>query len=388
MKIFDTSVLKLPLYEEQHRQLAARIESWADEISSELGEIEDRSPAEIGRLLTALFGRTGWYAAVGGADTPPDFRSICLIREGFGFVHDLFDFAFSIQALAAASLIKYGSAEQRAALLPDILAGRSIGCLAMSESEVGSDLANVSLRAEHRGESYALSGTKTWISNADIADFTIVLARTAEGGGPLGLSLFYVSTQSTGMRVSETIQAMAPRSFGSLSFDECIVPADQMIGKPGHGFKIAGEILEQYRVTVGAAATGFARRARNAALSWARSRRLSTGTVWDMQMTKSKFADSEVALTGSALLIAQAAWEIDQQIRGYGKHSSIAKLFATEQAQRIIDDAVQIFGAAGIVKDTVPERLYRQIRSLRIYEGTSEIQRLIIAGCLQNPEIG
>lgn len=382
MKIFDTSVLRLPLYEERHRQLAARIESWADEISSGLGEIERLPPAEMGRHLTALFGEAGWYAAVGGADTPPDFRSICLIREGFAFIHDLFDFAFSIQALSAAALIRYGSVEQRGALLPDILAGRSIGCLAMSEPQVGSDLANVSLRAERRGESYVLNGTKTWISNADIADFAIVLARTAEGGGPLGLSLFYVSAQTPGVRVSETIEAMAPRSFGSLTFDDCIVPADQMVGKPGHGFKIAGEILELYRVTVGAAAIGFARRARSAALSWARSRRLATGTVWDMQLTKSKLADSEVALTGSALLVAQAAWEIDQQIRGYGKHSSIAKLFATEQAQQIIDDAVQIFGAAGIVKDTVPERLYRQIRSLRIYEGTSEIQRLIIAASL------
>ena len=388
MKIFDKSVLGLPLYEERHRQLAARIESWADEISPELGEFEGRSPAEIGRRLTALFGRNGWYAAVGGADAAPDLRAICLIREGFAFVHDLCDFAFSIQALAAAPLVRYGSAQQRATLLPDILAGRSIGCLALSEPDVGSDIASVSLRAEPRGEDYVLSGTKTWVSNADIADFAIVLARTTDRPGPLGLSLFFVRAQSPGMRVAETIEAMAPRSFGSLSFDECIVPADQMIGQPGRGFQIAGEILEQYRMTVGAAATGFARRARSAALKWARSRRLSTGTVWDMQLTKSKLADSETALTASALLIAQAAWEADQQVRGYGKHSSIAKLFATEHAQQIIDDSVQIFGAAGIVKDAVPERLYRQIRSLRIYEGTSEIQRLIIAGYLQHPEVG
>lgn len=387
VKIFDSSILRLPLYEERHRQLARRIEGWADEMSSELGEVEGWSPAEMGRHLTALFGRNGWYAAVGGADAPPDFRSICLIREGFAFVHDLCDFAFSIQALAAAPLVRYGSAEQRATLLPDMLAGRSIGCLALSEPDVGSDLANVSLRAERRGESYVLNGTKTWISNADIADFAIVLARTADQG-PLGLSLFFVRAQSPGMCVAETIEAMAPRPFGSLSFDECIVPAAQMIGKPGLGFQIAGEILVQYRMTVGAAATGFARRARSAALKWARSRRLSTGTVWDMQLTKSKLADSETSLTASALLIAQAAWGVDQQIRGYGKHSSIAKLFATEHAQKIIDDAVQIFGAAGIVKDAVPERLYRQIRSLRIYEGTSEIQRLIIAGYLQHPDVG
>jgi acyl-CoA dehydrogenase len=388
VKIFDTSVLRLPLYEERHRQLARRIESWADEMSSELCEIEGRSPAEMGRHLTARFGRDGWYAAVGSAEAAPDFRSICLIREGFAFVHDLCDFAFSIQALAAAPLVRYGSPEQRASLLPDILAGRSIGCLALSEPDVGSDIASVSLRAERRDGSYVLNGTKTWISNADIADFAIVLARTEDRSGPLGLSLFFVRAQSPGMRVAETIEAMAPRSFGSLSFDECIVPAAQMIGKPGLGFQIAGEILEQYRMTVGAAATGFARRARSAALKWARSRRLTTGTVWDMQLTKSKLADSEAALTASALLIVQAAWEADQQIRGYGKHSSIAKLFATEHAQRIIDDAVQIFGAAGIVKDAVPERLYRQIRSLRIYEGTSEIQRLIIAGYLQHPDIG
>ena len=383
MKIFNRSILRLPFYEERHRQLADRIESWADEIASELDEIEGCSPAETGRHLTTLFGRNTWY---GETDAPPDFRSICLIREGFAFVHDLFDFAFSIQSLAAAPLIRYGSAQQRAALLPDILGGRSIGCLAISEPDVGSDIAQVSLRAERLGESYVLNGTKTWISNADIADFAIVLARTADGAGPLGLSLFYVPAASPGLHVAETIETMAPRSFGSLSFDECVVPADQMIGKPGHGFQIAGEILEQYRVTVGAAAIGFARRARSAALRWAHTRRLGAGTVWDMQLTKSKLADSEAALTASTLLVAQAAWEIDSHIRGYGKHCSIATLFATEQAQRIVDDAVQIFGAAGIVKNAVPERLYRQIRSLRIYEGTSEVQRLIIAGYLQNPE--
>ncbi|MGB8840947.1 MAG: acyl-CoA dehydrogenase family protein [Aliidongia sp.] len=388
MKIFDTSILRLPLYEERHRQLAARIEDWADEIAAELAEVEGESPAKSGRHLTALLGRGGWYAALGDAVATPDFRSICLIREGFAFVHDLCDFAFSIQALAAAPLVYYGSDEQREMLLPDILAGRSIGCLALSEPEVGSDIANVALRAERRGDTYVLNGTKTWVSNADIADFAMVLARTSNGTGPLGLDVFFVRTQSPGIRVLETIEVMAPRSFGSLSFEDCVVPATQLIGKPGLGFQIAAEILERYRMTVGAAAIGFARRAQSAALRWARSRRLSTGTVWDMQMTKSKFAENEVALTAGALLVGQAAWEIDRQIRGYGKHSSIAKLFATEQAQRIVDDAIQIFGAAGIVKNAVPERLYRQIRSLRIYEGTSEVQRLIIAGYLQAPGAG
>jgi acyl-CoA dehydrogenase len=239
------------------------------------------------------------------------------------------------------------------------------------------------LRAERRGEYYVLNGTKTWISNADIADFAVVLARTGAAAGPLGLSVFVVDARSEGVRLSETISTMAPRSFGSLTFEDCVVPASRLVGKLGQGFQIAVEVLERYRMTVGAAAIGFARRARSAALKWARSRQLLTGTVWDMQLTKSKLADSEVALTAAALLVGQAAWEIDLQFRDFGKHSSIAKLFATEQAQQIVDDAVQIVGAARVVKDAVPERLYRQIRSLRIYEGTSEVQRLIIANHLR-----
>jgi acyl-CoA dehydrogenase len=382
MNIYDPLILALPLYDERHRQLAARVEQWGDHISPRLAELDNLHASEFGRRMTRILGDEKWFEFVAGTQTAaPDFRSIALIREGFAFIHDLCDFAFSIQALAATPLIRHGTPAQRERWLPDIIAGRLIGSLAISEPDAGSNVAAIALRAERKDDVYVLNGNKTWISNGDIADFHSVLVRTGEGPGALGLSMLLVPADAAGL-TAEAIDFMAPRAFASLAFRDCVVPADHIIGKPGTGFAIAMDVLESYRLTVGSAAIGFARRAQSAAIARCRSRQLGNGTLFDTEFAKDTLVDAEVASTAAALLVAQAAWLRDHD-RSYAKHSSIAKLFATETSQRIIDDVVQLFGAAGMVRGSLPERLYRQIRSLRIYEGTSEIQYNIIANHLQ-----
>jgi acyl-CoA dehydrogenase len=381
--LFDSSILALPLYEDRHRQLAARIEAAADGLAARIAGWESKGPTELGRELTAALGEAGWLAHAVHPAGRPDFRSIALIREGFAQVHDLCDFAFAIQAMAAAPIVHFGAPAQRAEFLPDIIAGRRIGSLAISEPAGGSDPAAITTRAARCGDTFRLNGEKTWISNADIADFHSVVVRTGEGPGVLGLSVLIVPADAPGLMVGPTIDMIAPRAFASLSFRDCVVPAANLIGKSGLGFSIAMEVLNRYRLTVGAAAVGFARQALRVGLAFARARRIKDRPLFDMQITQAKLADAEMALAASALLVARAAYELDHGMRGYAKQSSIAKLHATEAAQRIVDNVVQLHGAAGLVQGSVPERLYRQIRSLTIYEGTSEIQRLIIAGQLR-----
>ena len=383
MNVFDRSILRLPLFEDRHRDLAHRIESWLADAEPRVAGIRSLPAAQAGRQLTAILADDGWFEAVGLPDRDLDFRALVLIREGLAYLDDLCDFAMSIQVLSAAAIKLHGTRDQCEIWLPDLASGARIGSFALSEPEVGSDLAHIGLEARPDGDRFVLRGTKTWISNADIADVHIVLARTGEGPGPLGLTVFVIPADSPGLSVSQTINLTAPRSIGMLRFDDCAVPRTAVLGKPGIGFQIATGVLERFRLTVGAAAIGFARRARGVALDWSRARRLTDGTVWDKQVIRSRFADGEVTLTAASLLVAQAAWTVDTGRSDIGKQSSIAKLFATEQAQGIVDDAVQILGAAGLVQESVTERLYRQIRSLRIYEGTSEIQRLIIADTLR-----
>jgi acyl-CoA dehydrogenase len=383
VRLFDPTLLALPLYGERHRQLAGQVEAAADGLAGQLAEWEPLGPLELGRRATAALGEAGWLAHAVRLTGAPDFRSLALIREGFAQVHDLLDFAFSIQALAAAPLVLFGSVEQRATLLPDVVAGRRIGSLAISEPAAGSDVAAIGLTAERHGDTFRLNGEKTWIANADIAGFHSVLARTGEGPGALGLSVLIVPAGAPGLTVGPSIEVIAPRSFASLSFRDCVVPAANVVGRPGMGFPIVMEVLDRYRLTVGAAAVGFARRAMEAGLEFSRGRRIRGAPLFDLQMTQAKLADAETELSASALLVARAAYELDSGVRGYARQSSIAKLHATEAAQRIVNDVVQLHGAAGVVHDSIPERLYRQVRSLTIYEGTSEIQRLIIAGTLR-----
>jgi acyl-CoA dehydrogenase len=378
-EILDRSLLELPFYDAAHLALARQIEAWCSHHEA-LWAAHHSDPDDVGRTLVRALGEDGWFKHI-QRPSGADFRTLCLVREALAYTCDLADFAFSIQALAAAPVIGYGTAAQRQRYLPAMAAGTVIGSFAISEQEAGSDVAAVQLQADRTDDGYVLSGHKTWVANGSIADVHCVLARTGEGPGALGLSLFLVPTNQPGLQV-EGIDMIAPRAFSALRFDGCRIPSDCLVGRPGGGFVIAMDVLERFRMTVGAAAVGFARRSFDGALERARSRPMLGGRLFDLQMTKAKLADMEVLLNASALLVARAAWELDRGNARFARHSSIAKLFATEQAQKIVDAAVQLFGASGLVKDSVPERLYRQIRSLRIYEGASEVQQMIIAGTM------
>ncbi|WP_268822936.1 acyl-CoA dehydrogenase family protein [Yinghuangia soli] len=381
----DPEILGLPFYDDGHRRLARELGVWCD-IYGELWETVRRMhPDEAGRRLVQLLGEEGWLAgldpAAGPPELPADFRAVCLAREALAYAEDLADFAYSIQTLAATPIIRFGDKEQQARYLPAMASGSLIGAFALSEMEAGSEVAAVGLAARRTADGYVLTGRKAWIAHATIADLFVVVARTGDGPGPLGLSALLVPADTPGLTV-EPLEAVAPRSFGHLVFDECPVPADAVLGRPGKGFIVALDLLERFRMTVGAAAVGFARRAADAALAHTRSRQAYGGTLFDLQLVKASLADMEIRLNASALLVARAAWECDRGGRGFGRHSGIAKVYATEAAQEIVDAAVQLSGAAGVVKGGVPERLYRQIRSLRIYEGASDVLRLAIADVL------
>ncbi|MDH6110343.1 acyl-CoA dehydrogenase [Kitasatospora sp. MAP12-15] len=384
---FDREILALPFYEDHHRTRAQALGQWCEE-QAELWEQSRReSPEKAGRRILQALGEAGWLAfldpaAASGSPGDGDYRSICLAREALAYAEDLADFAFSIQALAATPILRYGSEQQQRRYLPGMAAGTLAGAFAVSEEQAGSDVAALALAAVRDGDDYVLNGEKAWIANATVADVFCVIARTGEGPGPLGLTAFLVPAGTPGLRVGEPVEMIAPRSFAHLSFTDCRVPAESVLGRPGRGFVVAMDLLERFRMTVGAAATGFARRAADAAQGRARQRRIYGGTLFDLPTVKAELAAIEVDLNASAMLVARAAWELDRGSRGYAKHSGIAKLHATEAAQRIVDRCVQVFGAAGLVRDSLPERLYRQIRSLRVYEGASEVQQQTIAGAL------
>ncbi|KAB2339670.1 acyl-CoA dehydrogenase family protein [Actinomadura rudentiformis] len=387
---FDEEILSLPFYEERHRTLAGEIAAWTAAHSGLWTDAEAEDEPEKTELsIIRALGEDGWFAFLneGLNESPdksvtPDFRSLCLRREGLAYADDLADYAFSIQALAAMPILRHASAEQRVRYLPGLAGGSQVAAFALSEEQAGSDVAALQLRAERAGDGYVLNGSKAWVANGGIADLYTVIARTGEGPGALGLTAFLVPATTPGLQVHDRIQTIAPRAFAHLTFEECRLPADSVLGRPGHGFVVAVEVLDRFRMTVGAAALGFARRAMDAALGRAAQRPIYDGRLIDLPTVRATLADMEVQLNAAALLVARAAWELDEGRRRFARHSSIAKLYATEAAQDIVDAAVQIHGAAGLVADSPTGRLYRQIRSLRIYEGTSEIQRTVIAQSL------
>ncbi|RFS84326.1 acyl-CoA dehydrogenase [Actinomadura spongiicola] len=373
MRAFDDGILALPFYEPEHRELAQRLTNWCDEHSELWNARTDPEKTEL-NVIRAL-GEDGWLSP------EADFRSLCLVREALAYADDLADYAFSIQALASIPLLRHGSPSQKERHLPALTRGERVVAFALSEEQAGSDVAAIALRADQTPGGYVLNGRKAWVANGGIADLYCVVARTGEGPGALGLTAFLVPATTPGLHVREKIAVIAPRALAHLAFDNCEVPSDSVLGRPGHGFVIAMDVLDRFRMTVGAAALGFARRAADAALSRSADRPIYDGRLIDLPTIRATLADTEVKLNAAALLVARAAWELDNG-RRFARHSSIAKLYATESAQEIIDAALQIFGAAGLVSDSVTERLYRQIRSLRIYEGTSEIQRAVIAQSL------
>jgi alkylation response protein AidB-like acyl-CoA dehydrogenase len=333
------------------------------------------------RALARALGEAGWLRhAVPEDGAAIDVRALCLIRETLARHAALVDFAFVMQGLGTATIGLFGSAAQRARFLPPARAGTSLAAFALSEPEAGSDVAALATSARRVAGGWRLDGTKTWISNGGIAGHYVVFARSEDGArGTKGISAFIVPADAPGLTIAERIAVIAPHPLARLDFADCRVGEDALIGAPGDGFKLAMATLDVFRPSVGAAALGLARRAYAEALSRARSRRMFGAPMAELQLIQAKLADMAVAIDASALLVYRAAWQRDQGQRRITCEAAMAKLYATEASQRVIDDAVQIFGGAGVQRGSVVEALYREIRALRIYEGASEVQKLIIA---------
>jgi acyl-CoA dehydrogenase len=368
------SFLSWPFFVPRHRELADALDQWC---AANLPGDSDDLDAECRRLVAAL-GEAGLLKlCVADGDLRPDVRSLAVARETLAYHSALADFAFAMQGLGSGAISLFGTVEQKREWLPRVAAGQAIAAFAMTEPECGSDAANMQTSAMRDGNEWVLVGEKTYISNGGIADFYVTFARTGEGEGARGLSAFIVPADA--VTVEQRIEVIAPHPLARLKYDNVRVPAGAIIGEPGEGFRIGMETLNLFRVTVGAAALGFARRALDEALSWATSRRLGSGTLADNAVTQAKLADMATSIDVSALLIARAAWQQDVGGVDNRRAAAMAKLQATEAAQQVIDMAVQLHGGAGVTRGVRVEELYRDIRALRIYEGASEVQRQIIA---------
>ena len=375
----DTRYLDWPFFEDRHRELARSLDAWAAE---HIADAHGRDVDDACRALVRRLGAAGWlhHAVAADAGAAIDTRAICLIRETLARHAGLADFAFAMQGLGSGAISLAGSDGQRARYLGRVAAGEAIAAFALSEPEAGSDVAAMacSARQEEEGGDYLLDGEKTWISNGGIADFYVVFARTGEAPGARGISAFIVDAGTPGFEIAERIEVIAPHPLARLRFTQCRIPAAQRIGAAGEGFKIAMRTLDVFRTSVAAAALGFARRALDEALARATQRRMFGGVLADFQLTQSKLAQMATAIDSAALLTYRAAWMRDQG-QNVTREAAMAKLTATENAQQVIDMAVQMWGGQGVVSEQPVERLYREIRSLRIYEGATEVQQLIIA---------
>jgi acyl-CoA dehydrogenase len=382
----DTSYLAWPFFEDGHRDFAREVERWAAEALPRLLEgaegSQDAVYACVARLVAEL-GKAGLLrvcvpGAHGGLRENLDVRSLCLAREILGRASGLADFALAMQGLGSVPISLYGSDEQKRAYLPRVANGTAVAAFALSEPEAGSDVAAVAMTAVRDGDGWRLDGMKTWISNAGLASYYVVFARSGEAPGAKGLSAFIVDAGTPGLDASGRIEIIAPHPLGTLRFSDCRVPAHRLLGQAGEGFRIAMATLDVFRSTVGAAALGFARRAFQEATQRARERRMFGRVLADFQLTQSKAGEMAVSIDAAALLIYRAAWTKDVVGGRVTREASMAKLFATESAQQVIDTAVQMFGGLGVVRGVTVERLYREIRALRIYEGASEVLKLII----------
>jgi len=391
--VADKTFLAWPFFDEDHRRQAREVEAWTQQALPTLVEGAeadlDAVYACVGRLVKEL-GTAGLLracvpAAYGGPREKLDVRNLCLARETLARASGLADFAFAMQGLGSAPITLAGSEDQKRALLPRVAAGTIVTAFALSEPDAGSDVGAITTTAVRDGDGWRLDGVKTWISNAGLADCYVVFARTGEGPGTKGLSAFIVDADTPGLDASERIDVIAPHPLGTLRFAGCRVPGDRLLGAAGEGFKIAMGTLDVFRSSVGAAALGFARRAFDEAVARARDRRAFGRALSEFQLTQAKLADMAVAIDASALLIYRAAWTRDVLGTRVTREASMAKLFATESAQQVIDSAVQIFGGLGVVHGMTVERLYREIRALRIYEGTSEVLKLVVASTALEP---
>ena len=380
----DLTYLGWPFFDDDHRALARDLDGWAVEHLRDVPEAHEETVDGLCRGLVRSLADAGWLdyvvpGAQGGRYETLDVRSLCLLRETLGRYHALADFAFVMQGLGSGAISLFGSDELKERYLPTVRGGDRIAAFALSEPEAGSDVAAISTTAVESGDHYVIDGAKTWISNGGLADFYTVFARTGEAPGAKGLSAFVVDARTPGLEVAERIPVISPHPLARLTFDGCRVPKSHLLGAPGGGFKVAMATLDVFRPTVGAAALGFARRALDEALERAGERRLFGAPMGELQMVQAKLADMALGVDASALLVYRAAWTKDRVADRVSREAAMAKLYATETAQRVIDDAVQIFGGLGVVSGHPVERLYREIRALRIYEGASEVQKVIIA---------
>jgi acyl-CoA dehydrogenase len=372
----DKTYLDWPFFEPRHAALEQALDAWAGaNVAGAHGHDVDAAC----RTLVRQLGGGGWLNhAVGKGDEAIDTRAICLIRETLARHNGLADFAFAMQGLGSGAISLFGSAASKERYLSRVARGEAIAAFALSEPQAGSDVAAMQCAAVQDGDSYVLNGEKTWISNGGIADFYVVFARTGELPGARGISAFIVDADTPGFSIAERISVIAPHPLARLAFNNCRVGAGQRLGEAGQGFKVAMATLDVFRTSVAAAALGFARRALDEALAHASTRKMFGQTLADFQLTQAKLAEMATGIDAAALLTYRAAWQRDQG-RKVTKEAAMAKMTATETAQKVIDAAVQMFGGLGVVSEHPVERLYREIRALRIYEGATEVQQLIIA---------
>ena len=380
MALDDT--LALPFFDDGHRRFAEEISRWAE---AKLHSLPHDDVDAACRARVRALGEAGFLKAVvpsshGGLHPVLDVRTLCIAREILGFHDGLADFAFAMQGLGTASVSLFGSDDLKGKYLPPVRDGKAIAAFALSEPEAGSDVAALATTAKPDGGAhFRLDGEKTWISNGGIADHYVVFARTGEASGARGLSAFMVDAGTPGLTVAERIEVIAPHPLARLRFVGVRVPVANRLGKPGEGFKVAMATLDIFRATVGAAALGFARRALHETVEHAASRKLFGAPLGDLQMTQAAIADSATEVDAAALLVYRAAWVKDQGAARVTREAAMAKMFAPEAALRVIDRAVELHGGAGVRKGVKVEELYREIRALRIYEGATEVQKIVIA---------
>lgn len=373
----DTTFLNWPFFEDHHRTLAADLEDWCkNNLPVDHSDID-----EACKQLVAKMGAAGWltYSAIDPDDPKPlDVRALCIIRETLARHDGLADFAFAMQGLGTGAISLFGTKDQQE-WLHKTRAGEALSAFALSEPRSGSDVANMDMSAVREGDDYILNGEKTWISNGGIADLYCVFARTGEAPGARGLSAFLVPADAPGLTIAERLEVIAPHPLATLSFKDVRIPVSSLIGEPGQGFKLSMSVLDVFRSTVGAAALGFARRALDESLDRVQNRELFGAPLFDLQMVQGHIADMALDVDAAALLVYRAAWTKDQGAARVTREAAMAKLYATDRAQDVIDKAVQIHGGDGVRKGSVVEGLYREIRALRIYEGASDVQKVVIA---------
>lgn len=371
----DQSYLSWPFFEERHREFSAALHGWCkSNLPADHGDVD-----EACRSLVQRLGEAGWLRHTAAGDGEKlDVRALCIIRETIAQYDGLAEFAFAMQGLGMGAVTLFGTPEQKR-WLDRTRAGKAIAGFAITEPEAGSDAAAVKMTAVKTQGGFVLDGEKTYISNGGIADVYVVFARTGEAPGARGLSAFLVPADAKGIAVAERIEVLAPHPLARLSFDAVAVDEKAMIGKPGEGFKVAMSVLDVFRSTVGAAALGFARRALDETISRTKARKIAGAPLAELQMVQGHIADMALDIDAAALLVYRAAWTKDVGAPRVSREASMAKLHATEAAQRVIDTAVQLHGGDGVRVGSVVERLYREIRALRIYEGASDVQRLVIA---------